>query len=161
MLRKWPLTTYIWNLFCFSLRCCPGDGNRDVDALSKRPYNPETPPEEWTQLTSERIQALWQGVDHWARGAAGAEAIVISVAEVPKYYYDCSPTKWLPTRMVHPHSFRYACLPMKRNNIRVDIFQLWYWLTTALSLMSLGTLCTWFTRVHVRERGPAASWPSV
>lgn len=68
----------------------PWVGNRDANALSRRPYDPETLPEQWTQLTSEGIEDLCQGVEHGARAAAGAEAIGVSAAGVPKYYCDLS-----------------------------------------------------------------------
>lgn len=48
--------------FCFSLKYHPGVENRDADALSRRLYDPdpETSSEEWTQVTSEGLEAFCQ-----------------------------------------------------------------------------------------------------
>ncbi|XP_068118921.1 uncharacterized protein [Hyperolius riggenbachi] len=72
--------------FRFSLKYRPGVGNRDADALSRRPYNTEVSEEEWIRLTPEGIQALCQGVEHRVRGAAGAGAVGVSAAGVPDFY---------------------------------------------------------------------------
>lgn len=68
----------------------PRGQNRDADALSRRPYHPETLPEQWTQVTSEGVEDLCQGEVHRARAVSRAEAIGVSVAGVPKYYCDLS-----------------------------------------------------------------------
>uniref|UniRef100_A0A8C5QIG0 ribonuclease H n=1 Tax=Leptobrachium leishanense TaxID=445787 RepID=A0A8C5QIG0_9ANUR len=72
--------------FRFSLKYRPGVNNRDVDALSRRPYNTE-----WTQLTPDGVQALCQGAEHRVKGAIGAEAIGVMAAGVPELY--CNPTQ--------------------------------------------------------------------
>lgn len=41
-------------------------------------------------LTPDGIQALYQGVEHQARGATGAEAISVTAMSVTKLY--CNPT---------------------------------------------------------------------
>lgn len=43
---------------CFSLKYCPGVGNRDAKALSSSPYEPETPSDECSKLTSEGVHVL-------------------------------------------------------------------------------------------------------
>lgn len=60
--------------FCFCLKYCPGVGDRDANALTRRIYDSEVPKEEWTQLNSV-VQALCQGIKYRARGVTGAIAI--------------------------------------------------------------------------------------
>lgn len=42
--------------FCFSFKFHTRVANRDAEALSRRPYDPETLLEDWTQLTSEGVK---------------------------------------------------------------------------------------------------------
>lgn len=48
--------------FQFSLKYCPGTRNRDVDALSQRPYSLARESKSLTHVTSEGVQALCQGI---------------------------------------------------------------------------------------------------
>lgn len=73
--------------FHFSLMYQPGMGNNGADALSRRPYSLKTPPGELAQNMPERIEVLYQGVEHQVSGATGAEAIGVSVAGVLRYSY--------------------------------------------------------------------------
>lgn len=72
--------------FQFSLKYRPGVGNRDADALSRRPYDQSSTAEEWTQVTEEGIRALCQGVSQQCRGVTGVEALGVITAGVPKLY---------------------------------------------------------------------------
>lgn len=49
--------------FTFSLKYQPGVGNKDADALSRRPHCSQDSPEEWTQLTPEGVRALCEGAE--------------------------------------------------------------------------------------------------
>ncbi|XP_040195295.1 uncharacterized protein LOC120928256 [Rana temporaria] len=64
--------------FTFSLKYRPGVGNRDADALSRRPHYDWNSPEGWTQLTPEGVRALCEGAEQPAKGGARAEEVGVS-----------------------------------------------------------------------------------
>lgn len=72
----------------FSLKYCPGIGNRDAKTLTRRPYDPETAAEKWTQLTSEEIQALCQVVEPHVQRAARAEVVGVIAASFSRLFCD-------------------------------------------------------------------------
>ncbi|PIO32203.1 hypothetical protein AB205_0160660 [Aquarana catesbeiana] len=76
--------------FSFSLKYRPGTGNRDADALSRRPHSPLSSQEDWTQLAPEGVRALCEGAVKQEKGGARAEEIGVTTAGVPKYYCNVS-----------------------------------------------------------------------
>lgn len=76
--------------FTFSLKYRPGVGNRDADALSRRPHDPRNPSEDWTQLTPEGVRALWEGTSQYRKSGARAEEVGVSSAGVPRCYCNVS-----------------------------------------------------------------------
>lgn len=74
--------------FQFSLKYRPGAGDRDADALSRRPHIPSNNARNWVHLTPIGVHAMCQGVEHCHKGAAEAEAVGITPTGVPQYYCD-------------------------------------------------------------------------
>ena len=72
--------------FTFSLKYRPGVGNRDADALSRRPHCSQDHSGGWTHLTPEGVRALCEGAEQQVKGGARAEEVGVSAAGVPKCY---------------------------------------------------------------------------
>lgn len=79
--------------FQFSLKYRPGVRNQNADALSQRPHGPSTGSKGSAHVTSEKVQALCQGIEHRHKGAIGAEAIGVTQSGVLKCHCDLTQVK--------------------------------------------------------------------